>query len=97
MIEVHQAEWCPFSRKVRERLTELGVDYIARQVEPHPRDRIRLEEVSGQRSIPVVVLEDGTVLAGETEEIVAGLTERLDGWSYEDAHREAARAHGVRV
>ena len=97
MIEVYQSEWCPFSRMVRERLTELGVDYIARQVEPSPGDRDRLEEVSRQRTIPVVVLEDGTVLAGETEDIVAELTDRLDGWEHEEDHRDAARAHGVRV
>jgi glutaredoxin 3 len=97
MIELYQAEWCPFSHVVRERLTELGVDYVTRQVEPSQGDRDKLEEISGQRSIPVVVLEDGTVLAGETEDIVAELTERLDAWPYEDAHRETARAHGVRV
>src|SRR3712207_6471461 len=97
MIEVFQAEWCPYSHLVRERLTELGVDYVARQVEPKPRDRDRLEEISGQRSIPVVVLEDGTVLSGETEDIVRELTERLEPWEHEDAHRDTARAHGVRV
>ena len=97
MIEVHQAEWCPYSRMVRERLTELGIDYIARQVEPSQDDRDRLQEVSGQRSIPVVVLEDGEVLSGETEDIVAELTRRFDAWPHEDAHREQARAHGMRV
>ena len=97
MIELYQAEWCPFSHVVRERLTELGVDYVIRQVEPAQGDRDKLEEISGQRSIPVVVLDDGTVLAGESDEIVAELTERLEPWEHEEAHRETARAHGVRV
>lgn len=32
MLELWQTEWCPGSRRVRQRLTELGVDYVARQV-----------------------------------------------------------------
>lgn len=32
MLELFQAEWCPFSARVRQRLTELGVDYIVWQV-----------------------------------------------------------------
>lgn len=93
MIQVFQAEWCPFSAMVRERLTELGVDYVIRQVEPQRGDRAKLRELSGQESIPVVVLEDDTVLAGETEEIIAELTKRFDAWEWEDGHLDQARAH----
>ena len=32
MLELWQTEWCPASRRIRERLTELGVDYVTRQV-----------------------------------------------------------------
>jgi len=31
MYELWQTDWCPASRQVRQRLTELGIDY-ARQV-----------------------------------------------------------------
>jgi glutaredoxin len=31
MLELYQTEWCPASRRVRERLTELGLDYLVRQ------------------------------------------------------------------
>ena len=27
MYELWQTEWCPASRRVRQRLTELGIDY----------------------------------------------------------------------
>ncbi len=27
MIQVFQAEWCPYSSMLRQRLTELGVDF----------------------------------------------------------------------
>jgi glutaredoxin len=96
MIEVYQAEWCPYSHLVREKLTELGIDYVARQVEPSPRQRTRLEDISGQRSIPVVVLEDGRVLSGETEDIIAALDAVLTPWEHEAGHIEQAHDHGVR-
>jgi glutaredoxin len=94
MIEVYQAEWCPFSHLVREKLTELGVDYICRQVEPYPNERDHLRELSGQDSIPVVVVE-GRVLAGATEKLVALLDEVLERWPYEREHARQALAHGA--
>ena len=96
MIEVYQAEWCPYSRLVRQKLTELGVDYVARQVEPFPEQRDQLEDISGQRSIPTVVLEDGRVLSGETEEIIAELDQVLTAAEHEEGHIKQAFAHGVR-
>ncbi|MFB6204111.1 MAG: glutathione S-transferase N-terminal domain-containing protein, partial [Candidatus Nanohaloarchaea archaeon] len=41
--ELYEFEGCPYCRKVREKLTELQIDFIARQVDPH--DRSRVEEV----------------------------------------------------
>jgi Glutaredoxin len=32
MLELYQTEWCPASCRVRERLTELGLDYLVHQV-----------------------------------------------------------------
>ena len=96
MIQVYQAEWCPYSHLVREKLTELGVDFVCRQVPPNPRQRLELEELSGQRSIPVVVLEDGRVLSGETNKIVAVLDAELPRWEHEAGHIAQADAHGVR-
>ena len=29
MIKLYQAEWCPFSHRIRAKLTELGIDYEA--------------------------------------------------------------------
>ena len=80
MIQVFQAEWCPYSHQVREKLTELGVDYVLRQVEPYPEQRAALVEATGQSSIPAVVLEDGEVLAGDTAATVRALGERFEPW-----------------
>ncbi len=93
MIELYQAEWCPFSAKVREALTELNVDFVARQVPPAMKDRDALEEATGRRDIPVVVLEDGTILAGEDDELITALEERFPPGPWADGHREKHRMH----
>jgi len=71
VIELYQAEWCPYSSAVRERLTELGVDFVVRQVAAWPEQRRELVDRVGVDSIPVLVA-DGDVHAG-TREIFAFL------------------------
>ena len=93
MIEVYQAEWCPHSRVIRQRLTELDVDYITRQVPPDAGDRDALREATGCSTIPVVVLEDGTVLGGRDEEILAGLDERFPDGPHAEGHRQMEAMH----
>ncbi len=93
MIEVYQAEWCPYSAMLRERLTELGVDYVARQVAPTRPERDALREATGQDGIPAVVFEDGEVLAGATEDMVAELERRFAPGEFEEGHVAQLRAH----
>jgi glutaredoxin len=88
MIELYQAEWCPFSHQVRQRLTELMVPFVAHQVEPEPHERDAMEQATGSRSIPVVVLEDGTVLAGDTEEILDEIDRLYPENDFTVAHHE---------
>jgi glutathione S-transferase len=92
MLELYQAEWCPFSARVRQRLTELGTDVILRQVEPEPPQRERLREVSGQQEIPVLVLEDGAAIVG-MEEILEALDDTLEEPRYAAPHRAKAISH----
>lgn len=94
MIEVFQAEWCPYSRMVRERLNELDLPFVARPVPADRPDRTELEELAGTKSIPVVKLEDGTLLAGETREILAELDARFEEPPGAEAHRRQLEAHG---
>lgn len=88
MIQLYQAEWCPFSHRVRQLLTERGVPFVALQVEPEAEDRDAMAEAVGERSIPVAVLDDGTVLAGDTDEVLAELDRRHPRTPHSDAHRE---------
>lgn len=88
-MELYQAEWCPHSHKVRQRLTELGVDVTLRQVPAERDDRDELERATGRREIPTLVTDDGDALSGE-EEILPWLDERFE--ERPDAHRHRAKA-----
>ena len=90
-LTLYQAEWCPFSSAVREVLTELGLDFVARQVEPWPSERIELREVAGADQIPVLQTEDGRFFRG-TREIFAHLRER-EPWRYAATHRRRFADH----
>ena len=91
VLTLYQAEWCPFSSAVREVLTELGVDFLARQVEPWPEERDRLQQVAGSDTIPVLVDEDGGIHRG-TREIFAFLRDRHP-WAYDAMHRRRYGDH----
>jgi glutaredoxin 3 len=88
-IELYQAEWCPHSHRVRQRLTELGLDFVARQVPVDPAERAELERATGRRSIPTLVLDDGSVVGGD-EEILAALDRRFREPEEAARHREKA-------
>ena len=89
MYELWQTEWCPASRRVRQRLTELGLDYLVRQVPVEQADRVLLEERTGSRTIPVLVVPDDEPLVGE-ERILAYLDTREPVPADARAHRMKA-------
>jgi glutaredoxin len=76
MIELYQAEWCPHSHRVRRRLTELGLDFVAHQVPVDPAERTVLERATRRRGIPTLVLDDGSIVDGD-DEILATLDRRF--------------------
>jgi glutathione S-transferase len=93
MDELFQAEWCPYSRRVRQRFTELGVSFIARPVPAERADREELRRKTGSDEIPALVLEDGTVLNDDADEIIAYLDDRYRERADADQHRERADEH----
>ena len=93
MIQVFQAEWCPFSALVRERLNELDLPFVALPVPVDHDDRTVMRERTGTATIPAVILDDGTVLAGDASEIVAQLGERFPEPPTAQDHRDALAAH----
>jgi glutathione S-transferase len=65
LYELWQTEWCPASRRVRQRLTELGLDYITRQVPVDKDDRTLLRDRTGTDTIPVLVPPGQPPVIGE--------------------------------
>ncbi len=95
VLELFQTEWCPASRRVRQRLTELGVDYVVRQVPVDPEARHALEAATGSRTIPVLRLDNGSTVVGE-DNILACLDERFVEPRGAEAHRHKAAKAGRR-
>jgi glutaredoxin len=93
VLILFQAEWCPLSSAVRERLTELMLTFIAVPVEPRPEERHAMRTAVGTDTIPVAVLADGTVLDGDAEEIIAELDARFPEGPDAAEHRAQALAH----
>jgi predicted GNAT family acetyltransferase/glutaredoxin len=91
MLTLYQAEWCPFSSAVREVLTELGLDFVARQVEPWPEHRAALTKLAGTNEIPVLEDDEGRFHRG-TRAIFSHLRER-DPWAFAAAHRHRFADH----
>jgi glutathione S-transferase len=92
-MELYQAEWCPYSSRVRQRFTELGVSFVARQVPAERADREEMRRRTGTDEIPALLLDDGTAVTGDADEIIAYLDEHFSERADADAHREQARAH----
>ena len=92
MLELWQTEWCPASRRIRQRLTELGLDYITRQVPIEKAWREALREATSTGTIPNLVDEHGAVLVGE-DEIRRYLDSEIGEPAGAEAHRlKAAKA-----
>ena len=73
-MRLYQAEWCPFSHRVRAKLTELGIDYEIVNVPASTQQREELEEVAGTRAIPVLV--DGERVITDSGEAISYLEQK---------------------
>jgi glutaredoxin 3 len=76
MIKLYQAEWCPFSHRIRAKLTELGIDYEAVNVSASAEKRVELKEITGNSTIPV--LADGEKVFSDSSEILSYLGEKYE-------------------
>ena len=92
VLSLFQAEWCPYSARVRQRLTELGLPFVALQVEPRREDRDELREATGRDTIPVLLTDEGEAIS-DADRIVAWLDENYAEPDMARGHRAQARAH----
>jgi glutaredoxin/uncharacterized protein (DUF302 family) len=73
-MELYQAEWCPFSHRVRAKLTALGVNYELVNVPASPKKRREVEKVAGTTAIPVLV--DGERVISDSNEAISYLEQK---------------------
>ncbi len=87
-LELWQTEWCPASHRVRQRLSELGLTYTARQVPVQREARAELRARTGEAEIPVL-FADGEIVRGE-QAILSYLGEHFN--ESPDAAEQRAKA-----
>jgi glutaredoxin/uncharacterized protein (DUF302 family) len=75
-MRLYQAEWCPFSHRVRAKLTELSIDYEAVNVSASAKKRAELEALAGTSAIPVLV--DGERVITDSGEAVSYLEQNYE-------------------
>ena len=64
-VELYATSGCPYSAEAREDLEWRGVDFVEHDVEKNPEALARMLEITdGDRTVPVVVAEDGSVRIG---------------------------------
>ena len=73
-MRLYQAEWYPFSHRVRAKPTELEVDYELVNVRASSKKRGDLEKVAGTTAIPVLV--DGRRLISDSNEAITYLEKK---------------------
>ena len=87
MLELYQAEGCPHSADVREKLTELGVSYVIhnpRRPGDEGGDTLNeqtlqaMQAIGGEDAIPFLVDTDREETLYESEEIVDYLETNYD-------------------
>ena len=77
MLELYQYEECPYCKNVRAVMTDLGLSYVIHNVSREREARDVVQEVSGQRFVPVLVDPNtDTMIADDDEGIAKYLNEK---------------------
>ncbi|WP_435065573.1 glutathione S-transferase N-terminal domain-containing protein [Halobaculum sp. EA56] len=75
-LVLYELEGCPYCAKVKNKLSELGLEYESIMVPRSHGERTEVKEVSGQTGVPVLVDEEhGVEGMPESDDIVAYLEE----------------------
>lgn len=74
LLEVYQFEQCPYCSKVRKKLTEMQIDFVARQVEANG-NREKPKELTGETQVPVLVDNNTDTVMNESDDIIEYLEE----------------------
>lgn len=70
MLELYQFEQCPYCKKVREKLTELNIDFICRNMQKGTKKREILMTLGGKDQVPFLVDMDKGIFMYESDKII---------------------------
>jgi glutathione S-transferase len=70
MLELYQFEGCPYCKKVREKLSELNLDYLCRNVRIGTAKRQIIVTIGGIDQVPFLVDYDNDIKMYESDKIV---------------------------
>ena len=73
MVKVYSVEWCGPCNKVKKYLETKGIAYEVITVADAKEDRDIVQEVSGQRSVPVTVINGEVIVGFDKAQIDAAL------------------------
>ena len=77
MLELYQFESCPYCRRVRERLTELEVDYICRNVQYGTPKWDAFVKLNPNEQVPFLVDQERGVSMDESEDIIKYINKKF--------------------
>lgn len=84
-IVLYQAEWCSYCARVREKLTELLLDYKCVNVPPSHAGRTNVREIFGVTGIPSMT--DGDVRIADDDNKIIEYLEKKYGNRVQTAAR----------
>lgn len=76
-IEFYGAQWCGDCRRAKQVLDRYHVDYNHHDIESEEGAAEKAEQLSGQKHIPVLLFEDGTVFVEPTNPQLTGKLKEL--------------------
>ncbi|MGL5245915.1 MAG: glutaredoxin domain-containing protein [Sarcina sp.] len=69
MIKIYSVEWCGPCNKLKKYLDSKGIGYEVVTVADSKEDREEVMKVSGQRSVPVMTINDKVIVGFNKREI----------------------------
>ena len=75
IIMYARQRWCPDVTRSRERLTELGLEWVEYDIEADEHRRAELEAISGRSNVPTIVLGDIVLVEPSNAELEAALVQ----------------------
>ena len=79
MLELYQFEECPYCKRVREKMTDLGMSYIIHNVPRAREKRVKLEKISGQKFVPVLVDANTKTMIADDDDKAIEYLEKMYG------------------